>query len=47
MAINVVKYLVQFEQLAEAESVIERLAGCNGLCGSEFKRMSSHGCGCS
>lgn len=47
MAINVVKYLVQFEQLAEAESVIERLGGCNGLCGSEFKRMYSHGCGCS
>lgn len=47
MAINVIKYMVQFEQLAEAERIIERISNCNGLCKSEFKRMPSHGCGCS
>lgn len=47
MAINVIKYLVQFEQLAEAQGIIERIAGCNGLCQSEYKRMPSNGCGCS
>lgn len=46
MAINVVKYLVQFEQLAEAERVLELIGGCNGLCKSEFRQMSSHRCGC-
>lgn len=47
MAINVIKYMVQFEQLAEAERIIERIGGCNGLCESEFKQLSSGGCGCS
>lgn len=46
MAINVIKYMVQFEQLAEAERIIETIGGCNGLCKSEFKQMPSHGCGC-
>lgn len=46
MAINVIKYLVQFEQLAEAERIIERISGCNGLCKSEFTTISSGGCGC-
>lgn len=46
MAINVIKYMVQFEQLAEAERIIEQIGGCNGLCESEFKRMPSRGCGC-
>ena len=46
MAINVIKYMVQFEQLAEAERIIEQIGGCNGLCKSEFRQMSSHGCGC-
>lgn len=46
MALNVVKYLVQFEQLAEAERVLELIGGCNGLCKSEFRRLPSHRCGC-
>ena len=47
MAINVIRYLVQFEQLAEAERVIERISGCNGLCKSEWPSISSSsGCGC-
>lgn len=47
MAINIVRYLVQFEQLAEAERVIERISGCNGLCKSEWSSISSSSnCGC-
>lgn len=47
MAINVIKYLTQFNQLAEVQRIIESIGGCNGLCKSEFKQLSSHGCGCS
>lgn len=46
MTINVIKYITQFNQLAEAERIIEEIGGCNGLCKSEFKQLSSHGCGC-
>ena len=47
MAINVVKYLTQREQLAEAERVIETIQGCNGLCVSTNLTNSTNGCGCS
>lgn len=47
MAINVVKYLTQCEQLAEAERVIETIQGCNGLCVSTNLTNSTNGCGCS
>lgn len=46
MALNVIRYLVQFEQLAEAERIISKLGGCNGLCKDEFKSMPSNRCGC-
>ena len=46
-ALNVIRYLTEFNQLAEAERIIEQIGGCNGLCRSEFKQMSQHGCGCS
>lgn len=46
MAINVIKYLTQFNQLAEVQRVIERILGCNGLCKSEFRQLANHGCGC-
>lgn len=46
MALNVIRYLVRFGQLAEAERIIESIAGCNGLCKDEFKAMQSPGCGC-
>ena len=45
-AINVIKYRVEFNQLAEAQRVIEQIGGCNGLCKSEFRQTSNHGCGC-
>ncbi len=46
MAINVIKYMTEFNQLAEAERIIEQIGGCNGLCKSEFKQIPNHGCGC-
>ena len=47
MAINVIKYRVEFNQLAEAQRIIEQIGGCNGLCKSEFRQTPNHGCGCS
>lgn len=47
MAINVIKYMVQSNQLAEAERIIEQIGGCNGICKNEFKRWADHDCGCS
>lgn len=43
-AINVITYLAEMEQFEEAERLLERITGCNGLCDSyEFKTC---GCGC-
>lgn len=48
MAINVIKYLVKFNQLAEAERIIEQINGCNGLCKSNSTyQPRDSGCGCS
>lgn len=44
MALNVIKYLTEFNQLAEAERIIEKLNSCNGLCKTT---LSKQGCGCS
>lgn len=46
MAINVIKYMVECNQLYEAERIIELLHSCNGVC-SDNKTTYSHGCGCS
>lgn len=46
MALNTIRYLVQFEQLAEAERIIEKISGCNGLCKSEWNSITTNGCGC-
>lgn len=48
MAINVIKYLTEFNQLSEVERIIEQINGCNGLCKSNSAYQSkSSGCGCS
>lgn len=47
MAINVIKYLTECEQLAEVERIIESLHGCNGLCNSSNITSKTNGCGCS
>lgn len=46
MAINVIKYLTECEQLAEVERIIEIIKGCNGLCISSDVTSKTSGCGC-
>lgn len=47
MAINVIKYLTECEQLSEVERIIETLQGCNGLCTPSNITSKTNGCGCS
>ena len=47
MAINVIKYLTECEQLSEVERIIETLQGCNGLCTPSNITSKTSGCGCS
>lgn len=47
MAINVIKYLTECDQLYEAERIIEILDGCNGLCLPSDITSTTNGCGCS
>lgn len=47
MAINVIKYMVECNQLYESERIIELLHSCNGVCNDENVKSSSNGCGCS
>lgn len=42
-AINVITYLAEMEQFEEAERLLERITGCNGLCDNETNNCS---CGC-
>lgn len=44
-AINVIQYLVEMEQYREAERILERITGCNGLC-DNFDSKKGGGCGC-
>ena len=47
MAINVIKYLTECEQLAEVERIVEIINGCNGLCTSSNSSNKASDCGCS
>lgn len=48
MGINVIKYMVQFSMLEEAERIIELLESCNGICSQTLStNKTSSGCGCS
>lgn len=47
MGINVIKYMVQLNMLAEAERIIELLESCNGICSRSSSTTKSSGCGCS
>lgn len=48
MALNVIQYLTELQQLAEAERIIEQLGrGCNGLCKQNSQQSSKSRCGCS
>lgn len=43
-ALNVIQYMVDSNQLAEAERLLERISGCNGLCANI--NISGEDCGC-
>lgn len=47
MALNVIKYMVECNQLYEAERIIELMHSCNGVCGDKKTRNNVSGCGCS
>lgn len=47
MAINVIKYLTECEQLNEVQRIIEVLKGCNGVCSPDNLTSKTSGCGCS
>ena len=42
-ALNVIKYMTELDQYEEAERLLERITGCNGLCDQSD---SNGGCGC-
>lgn len=46
MAINVITYMAEFNQLYEIARLIERITSCNGLCPS-VSSQTTRGCGCS
>ena len=43
-ALNVIQYMIDSNQLAEAQRLLERINGCNGLCSNED--TGDKGCGC-
>jgi len=46
-AMNVIKYLVEMDQLEEAQRLLEEITACNGLCSSSQPEFTSNcGCGC-
>lgn len=47
MTLNIIDYLVQFEQYMEAERIIEEFSSCGGFCNSSQFIPKHHGCGCS
>ena len=46
MAINVIKYLTECNQLAEVQRLVEMLESCNGVCVSSDVTSKTSGCGC-
>lgn len=42
-SLNIIKYLVESDQYEEAERLLERISGCNGLCDIQNQKC---GCGC-
>lgn len=50
-ALNVIKYMAEAEQYEEAERLLERITGCNGLCDNSYGECGCHkpvqsNCGC-
>ena len=48
MTLNIIDYLIQFEQFMEAEKIVEEFNTCGGFCqNNEYGQHIAHGCGCS
>ena len=47
-ALNVIQYMAEMNQFEEAERLLERIMGCNGLCNNHPGKGDSHisDCGC-
>ncbi len=46
MTINVLNYLIEKDQLSEAERLLEEVGGCNGFCQESKKIINRGGCSC-
>lgn len=44
-ALNVIQYMIDLNQFSEAQRLLERINGCNGLCSKE--ETGEQNCGCS
>lgn len=47
MTLNIIDYLVQFEQFMEAQRIIEEFNTCGGFCQNAINTPKAGGCGCS
>ena len=48
MAINIIKYLVESDNLAQAVVILNKIEYCNGLCkNANNDTLNTSGCGCS
>lgn len=46
-SLNVIKYMIEMDQYEEAERLLEKIMGCNGLCDNGCdKSPKSNNCGC-
>jgi hypothetical protein len=45
MAINTINYMLEKGDIAEAERILTRIGGCNGLCKGYYSQPD-HDCGC-
>lgn len=47
MALNVIKYMVEANQLFEAQRILEIIYSCNGICKNGNSKFYESNCGCS
>ena len=47
MALNVIKYMVEMNQLFEAQRILEIIYSCNGICKNGNSKFYESNCGCS
>lgn len=47
MALNVIKYMVETNQLFEAQRILEIIYSCNGICKNGNSKFYESNCGCS